>query len=225
MTQMQVLKGLGMGRGVLWRVLARNPINIGQANIEQILIETKELTESEIITQQESCYFDVSQANKSGQPLRDVVVFTDNNTKISFPYELGWLHFSGFRDHEVEAAGLGKSISYNALGIKATIYVYDNLRTDITNDIDSVALEEEFESTVSDLMRAHPSTVTAGQFSKSENLILQAFKVDESFSLVGLGVLGGKFIKLRITHGQDPVIIEITTQFIDLFESMLGDIF
>lgn len=223
MTQMQVLKGLGMGKGILWRILERNPIVVGSANIEQIVIETKELKESEIITQQENYYFDVSLANALGKPLPDVIVFYDKNINLNFPYELGWLHFSGFRDYESEVAGLGQSISYNALGIKATIYIYDNLRKDIPDNFDSFVLRHEFESAVSDLMTAHPSADTMGQFSKGKNFILQAFKVDGSFSLIGLGAVGGMFVKLRITHDQDPVMIEISNQFIDTFESMFKD--
>lgn len=223
MTQMQVLKGLGMGKGILWRTLARNSIVISQVYIEQIQIETKELTEYEIITHQENYYFDVSMANSRGKLLPEVVVFSDSNIKLEFPYELGWLHFSGSRDHEIEVAGAGKSISYNALGIKATIYIYDNLRTDIPEDIDSSILREEFESAVFDLLTAHPNADMTGQFTKSKSLILQVFKIDGSFSLIGLGVFGGKFIKLRITHEQDPLMIEISTQFINAVERTFKD--
>lgn len=223
MTQMQVLKGLGMGRGILWRILGRNSLDVGQANIEQIEIETIELTESEIITQQESYYFDVRLANAQGKPLPDVIVFTDKNTNINFSYEIGWLHFSGFRNYGLEVAGLGESIFYNAQGIKATIYIYDNLRKDIPDNIDSFDLRHEFESAVSDLITAHPSADSMGKFYKGKHIILQAFKVDGSFSLIGLGALGGMFIKLRITHDHDPVMIEISNQFIDAFESMIKD--
>jgi hypothetical protein len=224
-TQMQVLKGLGMGRGILWRTLTRNPIIIGQANIEQILIETKEVTESQIITQQESYYFDVSKANSNGKPLPEVIVLSDNQTKLDFPYELGWLHFSGSRGYEIEVAGAGKSISYNALGIKATIYLYDNLRSDIPADIDSSVIRNEFESAVSCLMVDHPAAERLGELSKTKSFILQAFNYEGDFSIIGLGVFRGNFIKLRITHAQDPLLINISNQFIFAVEAnVMGNI-
>ena len=225
MTQMQVLKGLGMGRGILWRTIARNFLENGQNSVEQIQIETKEVTKSQIITQQESYYFDVSKASSNGKPLPEVIVLSDNQTKLDFPYELGWLHFSGSRDYEIEVAGAGKSISYNALGIKATIYLYDNLRSDIPADIDSSVVRNEFESAVSCLMVDHPAADRLGELSKTKSFILQAFNYEGDFSILGLGVFRGNFIKLRITHAQDPLLINISNQFIFAVEAnVMGNI-
>lgn len=221
MTKMQVLKGLGMGRGILWRSIATNHFYNNQISVEQIQIETKEITESEIITQEENYYFNVSKTNMHGKSLPEIIVFSDSLANIYLPYEIGWLHFNEVRNHEPESAGSGKSILYNALGIKATIYVYDNLRSDIPASIDSADVRKEFESAVSTLMRTHPATEKLGGISKSKSFLLQVFEVNREFSIVGLGVFRGKFIKLRITHVKDSLLIDVSNQFISAVESTL----
>ena len=114
-------------RQILWRTISKNLIANSHKSIEKIEIETKEFSETEIIAQLENYYFDISDANTNKKALPEHIIYFDPITKLSFPIELGWLHFSGLLDYEQQSAGLGKSISYNALDIKATINLYDHL--------------------------------------------------------------------------------------------------
>ena len=157
MTQMQLLKGLGMGRRILWRIIRKNLITNDLKSIEKIEIETKEILEEEIITQLENYYFDVSNTTTNKKTLPEYIVYFYAVTKLCFPFELGWLHFTRLVDYEQENAGLGMSISYNALGIKSTIYLYDYLRSDVPVQIDSPIVSEEFEKANADLMVRIPA--------------------------------------------------------------------
>lgn len=220
-TEMTLLMGLGMGRGVLWRTLARNPIKHSNIFIEQIEIEIKEITDTEVITTRENYYFNVSKVITNQDHLPEVIAYSDVGIKLDLPFELGWLHFKGVTDHESDSPGAGVGIAYGALGIKATVFVYDNTRADISDDIDSIDVQNEFKRAVFDFIEASPTAGTSGELSKNRSFLLQAFNVGGNFSITGLGVFRGKFIKLRITHVQDALLIDVSNQFIASVEAIL----
>ncbi len=222
MTEMHILRAIGKGRGILWRTLARTPLENNRLSLEQIQIETKEVTASEIITQQENYYFDVNMSAVSGKLLSTVIAFSDNRTKLGLPYELGWLHYNGITDNEATVAGLGQSIAYGAPGIKATVYVYDRKHSDIPSDIDASVVRNEFEVATSDFMKAHPTASRLGELSKSKALLIQTFKIDDDLSVVALSVFRGKFIKLRITFVHDPLLVEVVNQSIAAFQNVIA---
>lgn len=222
-TVMKLLMGLGMGRGILWRVLARNLFKHNKFSIEQIEIETKDITDTEIITTRENYYFDVSKVITYQDHLPDVIAFSDEGVKLDFPFELGWLHFKGITDHESLVSGLGKGIAYGALGIKATVYVYDNTRSDISDDIDSsIDVQKEFKRAVFDFIEANPTAGSSGELSIYKGFLIQAFSIGENFSIIGLSVFSGKFIKLRITHVQDALLVDVSNQFIASVDATLA---
>ncbi len=224
MTEMHILMAIGKGRGILWRTLARTPLENNRLSLEQIQIETKEVTASEIITQQENYYFDVSMSVVlRGKVLPTVIAFSDNRTKLGLPYELGWLHYNGVTDNETTVAGLGQSIAYGAPGIKATVYVYDRKHSDIPSDIDASVVRNEFEVAASDFMEAHPTASRLGELSKSKALLIQTFKIDDDLSVVALGVFRGKFIKLRITFVHDPLLVDLVNQSIAAFQDVIAE--
>lgn len=222
MTQMQTLKCLGIGRGIFWRTTEKNFIQRHYTSIEQINLETKEIKGSEIITQFENYYFDVSNVSLSDTTLPKKVVFIDDTNKLSLPYEISWLHYTGLVDYEPQNPGSGRSLSYNALGIKATIYIYDNLIPNIPKDKDSLVVKNEFKLTVNAFISALPNSEIIVNLSKSEHFDLQVFKTDEGFSVVGLGVFRGKFIKLRITHNEEYLLAELSNQFIIALDTLIN---
>jgi len=222
MTEMHILRAIGKGRGILWKTLARTPVENDRLSLEQIKIETKEVTASEIITKRENYYFDVSMAVARGEFLPTVIAFSDKRSKLGLPYELGWLHYEGMTDNEPAAAGLGQSIAYDAPGIKATIYVYDKKRPDIPSDIDASVVRNELGVAVSDLMKLHPTASPLGDFSKIKTLLIRTFKIDGDVSVVALGVFRDKFIKLRITYIHDPLLVEVVNQSISAFQDVIA---
>lgn len=55
-----VLRCLGLGRRIEWELLQQSLIEYNGRKLEQMKIETKETTETDIITQVENYYFDIT---------------------------------------------------------------------------------------------------------------------------------------------------------------------
>jgi len=220
-TEMDVLRGLGIERGMLWTTLARTPVQHNGALFEQIKIGTKLVTQSVIITQRENYYFDVSMAGDAEKIIPALVAFVDKKTKLALPYEFGWLHFDGITDHEPRVPGLGESLAYGALGIKATVYVYDRLRTDIGSDVNTGIGRNEFDSAVQELVAFDPSASQSGEFSGGSSLLIETFRTPSGLSVVGLAICRGKFVKLRVSLADDPVLVDVVKESIAAFEELV----
>lgn len=59
-TEHFILKCLGIGRRIEWIILGQELVSYDSKKVDKIKIETKQLTESEIITQIENYYFDIT---------------------------------------------------------------------------------------------------------------------------------------------------------------------
>lgn len=59
-TEYFILKCLGNGRKIEWKVINQELISQNNKKVDKIKIETKQTTEFEIITQIENYYFDIS---------------------------------------------------------------------------------------------------------------------------------------------------------------------
>lgn len=60
-TEHFILKCLGIGRGIKWRILKQELLINNNKRIDKVTIETEETTQWEIITQTENYYFDISE--------------------------------------------------------------------------------------------------------------------------------------------------------------------
>ena len=56
-----VLKYLGKGRGIEWEIIEIKTVSFENKKIDKVKIKTKQLTDSEIITQIENFYFDITE--------------------------------------------------------------------------------------------------------------------------------------------------------------------
>jgi hypothetical protein len=56
-----VLRCLGIGRGIEWKLLKQTLLSQGDRQIDQMKIETVQLTPTERITQVENYYFDITE--------------------------------------------------------------------------------------------------------------------------------------------------------------------
>jgi hypothetical protein len=219
MTEMHILRAIGKEHSTIWSTLARTPLENDRLSLEQITIRTIEVIASEIAIQKKNYYFDINMAVARGKVLPTVIAFSDKSSKLRLPYEIGWLHYDGVTDYDA-AAGLGQGIAYGAPGMKATVYVYDRMRTDIPSDIDASVVRSELEVAVSDLMKVQPTASPLAE-TNSKVLLIQRFNIDGEFSLIALGVCRGKFIKLRITCTPDPLLVEVVNQSITAFEDVI----
>ncbi len=59
--ELGIIRCVGIARGVEWEVVEQRLIDYDGRYLDQITIETKETTETEIITQLESYYFDITE--------------------------------------------------------------------------------------------------------------------------------------------------------------------
>jgi len=221
LTEMTVIRALGKGRQILWRSIAKNPINHDGMLLEQLKIETKEITDDEIITQRENYYFNIDKSKTDDGVLPPAIVYIDSESGVIIPYEIGWLHYDGTIDNEPKMPGLGKSIGYGAPGMKLTIYVYDKQRVDMPTDIENDVVKEEYQIAVSDLVGASPNAIPLYDISKTSEMFYQAFEADDNISIVALGVAGGNFLKLRLTYIKEPVLIELANDTLAGFHQVL----
>lgn len=56
-----ILRCLGIGRGIEWKVIQQAVMHHESRTLDQLKVQTKEITEDEIITQIENYYFDISE--------------------------------------------------------------------------------------------------------------------------------------------------------------------
>lgn len=56
-----ILRFLGIGRRIEWKRIQQSVINHNGRTLDQLKIETKQLTDTEVITQIENYYFDITE--------------------------------------------------------------------------------------------------------------------------------------------------------------------
>ena len=216
-TQTLVLQGLGRGRGVFWRCLGRNFLGSEWPSIEQFKIETVELTASEVITQTENYYFDLSMmiAKSGASAIKPAICYAEKSG-LSFPYEIGWLHFDEMIDNEHNAPGLGVTLRYGAPGIKGTIFVYDRQR-DVPSDINDPWIQTEFEQAAVDI-----STIYSDVAPWPDPLPNGAYRVRylalggnaQDATVLWMTVARGKLVKARLTWDRDRFIDKVGNRFL-----------
>ncbi|MEI6791450.1 MAG: hypothetical protein WCK42_09750 [Myxococcaceae bacterium] len=219
-TQMGVLRGLGKGRGVLWRTLSRSFVSSEGSLVEQVKIETKNVTADQVITQTENYYFDVT----ASEGIIDAPTKVDVRFPVkefSFAYEVGWLHYDGFIDNEIENPGVGISIAYGAPGIKGTIFIYDNNRTDIGTSLQGSLVISEFEASRRQILNSYPDVKMWGEAGRNNSLHLQAFNVGDQMSLIGVGVHQQSFLKFRATYVNDPILLDVIKDTVSSLDLLL----
>ena len=203
-TELLVLRGLGRGRNIFWRSLGINIVKEQDRNLVQRIIETKEFTDDEIITQTEGYYF--SRANSSvselnSDPIR--TVHTDPLVGIKFPSEISWLHYSNFADHEVKQPGLGYSLAYNGPAFTSSIFVYP------INDR-KPSCENEIKSAIEDVVTIYGKDAIEHDWGITEEhdhsfyFFIPEYK-PKYLSGIVVTSLAGYFIKVRMTFFDDPV--------------------
>src|SRR5215211_1494014 len=220
-TEMSVLRGIGKGRGLLWRTLARVAVESGGKWVDQVTIETKDVKSTEIVTLRENYYFDVVAADPRHEGLPPAPGFVAPKIGLSLPYEIGWLHLDNVIDNEPMTKGLGQSLAYGAPGIKATVYVYDRGRSDIPANTRESIPKAEFATAISELRTVHPDSVPLGQPTQDDAMLRQAFLIGGEPSVVALGVSQGKFIKIRITSVNDPILRELVEESLTFFRELI----
>jgi hypothetical protein len=219
LTQLLTLRGLGRGRGIFWRTITHALLGDQWPGIEQFKIETIELTEKQIVTQTEHYYFDVSSmiaAHSRWQAL-PVIVHHDVSG-LTFPYEIGWLHFDNSENHESQTPGLGHSLHYKAPGIVCSLYVYDRGRTGIPDDVTDDVIQKEFESATREIANARSNFEPWPDQAMRKDCLASFYRVGDEgrqVSLLLLTTSQGRFMKARMTWLREPFIDSAARNFVD----------
>jgi hypothetical protein len=212
-TEFFVLRGLGQGRGILWRSLGASVVPSSYGKVLQRKIETKDVRPKQIISQVENYYFQRSELPPSVHPpYAEFTVHNDRRIAIAFPYELSWLHFDEFIDYESRAPGSGYSLAYNAPGIKATVYIYP--------------IGDRPLNYLSELTRARGDVVSIygensihhdwGIQDRKDHALYFFIPSDEPsyLSLILVSIKGDHFVKVRCSFVDEPLLREVSDDFL-----------
>jgi len=211
-SELLVLRGLVRGRGIFWHLLESNVIEVDGRHLVQRKIETKEFTKNQIITQTENYYFERSKAPiYSGQRLPIDIAHTDENIGLSFPSEIGWLHFEEIVDYEIRQPGLGYSLAYNAPGFKATVYVYPILERVPEHDAELKSAIDDYVSLNGNDSVEHHWGGSTDEYQSSFYFIPKGSRKE----LSGVTVIKcvNHFVKIRVTFYDDLEIRAFSQQF------------
>jgi hypothetical protein len=233
LTEMLLLRCVGKVFDKLWRVRARSVMDGQWRNLEQVRVETKQLTATQIITETVNHYFDVSAllANKevSSHEARQVPGYFDRSTGIFFPYEIGWLHFDREVSNEPAHPGLGQTISYSAPQIAGSICLYSGNVGPFPDEFDPVFLAPEFDTSASDILGLSPDAKAAGDgmIASTESgtrYLRQDFEIGPEHSVLALTVARRRYLKTRVTWLAEPLFYDIGNEFIDTVFDLARDV-
>jgi hypothetical protein len=215
-TQYLFLKGLGRGRKILWRTI---DIDLYSDEIPKLIkhqIETKYVTEDEVITTTENYYFLWKSADFGSPADSHSIAHFDKDLGIKFQKQISWLHFQEIINNEEQHPGLGYTLSYGGLGIKATIYVYPfpdslehpanyldelkNARSGIVKIYGREAIEHDWD-------------IVEGR----DHAFYTFIPKNDPKNISGIMVTNVKehFVKVRFTHFDEGFMREIAGDFLD----------
>lgn len=177
-----------------WRAVGRSKLLVGGKHIEKLSCEVKYIEGAQLVSENRSFYFDLSNVEMGQQEITPSCGFNlGANMGMGLPYQLGWFHFAGLTNNEEAEAGMGVSAAYSAPTTQATVYVYNKGMADITS-----GLEAEFASAKKDLLVIHEGAKqVAERF--DDNLLFAAYEIGTAYSIVTLSVVGDHFFKVRAT--------------------------
>jgi hypothetical protein len=92
-TPLNLLRGLGRGRGELWRLLSvESPVG-ENAGRQAVRIEAVRFTDEEIITEKRALYFVITAVEGIPDASAPVIEWSDVRTAFAAVSQVGWLHF------------------------------------------------------------------------------------------------------------------------------------
>lgn len=214
-TELLVLRGLGLGRGIFWRTLETNMLTGSSGPIIQRKIETKDVQKEQVVTQTEAYYFRrIARSSARHPPQSAHIVRYDDSIDIGFPYELSWLHFDDVVDNEHLSSSLGYSIFYNAPGIKATIYVYPTP----TGSFATTIYLDELKKARSEIIGIYGENFAEYEWEIQDlrdHAIYSFIPADDpsTTSFLMVTMWQSHFIKIRATFFDDPITRTISNDF------------
>jgi hypothetical protein len=205
-TQLNLLRGIERGRGELWRLLQAERV---APAVQRLRIKTVLLTRDQIIDETRRYYFDVGQVDGVPDAGVPFIEWADPRTTFVAPYQIGWLHFDGATANNKSKYILDTSLHYSSIGAKATIYIYDFVDRLRREGLPEECRARELESVCDEIRAFQPNLEAPWSVHVAEPFAFQAFLSDKDMTIAGVAVLGGRFLKLRLTFFDEPKMREL----------------
>lgn len=221
LAQLVTLRGIGNGRGVMWR---RKQRAIAAPGIESVDVETVGLGANGLVRGEQRYYFDTTPAQRTAGGFADnrVIAHVDHSG-IALPYELGWLHMDSYTDYD--EARLGSSVEYNAPGITATVYLYDMGDKNLPANLDDPRFRTEFERSHDEIFESRANVTAYPDPPASPLYRVRAYYVGrdaEHASVLWMTTARGRFVKARATWHRDGVLDEVGNDFFTALLAAVG---
>jgi len=210
------LRAIGRSRGVLWKTLSLERIGIQlECSIYRVRLEVILVTQEEEIKTVEAYYFKASYSDHENAVLSRPMI-CDPRLPFVVPYELGWIHFDQIRDLEIQESGLGQSLAYGAPGIKVTIFQYNREQMS-ASDVHKL----EFLDANKQFLSANPSAVRVADRQGFSEIYLSWYSLNDYLSVVGVAIVRGCFLKIRITYICDPILDRVVVESLSALNSFI----
>jgi len=224
LAQLEIARCIYGINGWYWRATESTTVPSSTGALEKFSSEVKYVEGDKIITEKRNFYFDISGVDISpGQQLPDVHVPIPRTAGLELPWQLGWFHFDGLIDNEIDHPGLGLSVAYSAPEAKMTIYVYDKGMGEQIKFQPGAAAKLEYLQALSDFESMNPA---AKQIREHEDgdVRLKIYDSGEVLSAVLVAPFQNQFFKLRLTLEaiDEPFMVECAWFTITSFAAMLG---
>jgi hypothetical protein len=232
--ELTYLQCLGQGRRIKWTLIGHELLRESHGVFEKLKIETVEETASEIITQIENYYFDITTCQHEQLPLPASIY------NLSIPTVISGYLLKFVENNEFNQAGLGYSLYYGSPGWKATVYIYShNLNDDDppTSPRESI-VKDHFKQIIEDVGRSVESGLrqemkikdvygtilpdTNVEFLCAELLISEEDELLDSF--VFLTVHDGRYFKIRMTTDHYENSVAEAFEFVSAWSVLLEKI-
>ena len=202
-TELQVLRGVGMGRRAAWRVSEKVSFCESARIVDKLTLEIRWPGEDKAEVATVSYYFDISASGLSIEH-SNFIAYKEPKSKLALPFSLGWLHFNNVSDHEAKQPGSGCGIGYGTYGVKCNLFVYDKCLDRISSSPTDLDIQYEFEYARRDISEYYASVKPICSPAVVANFIETKLLVDDELSYLGVGAIANKFVKYRITCFAHP---------------------
>lgn len=198
-----------MPLGVLWRPHPEQWLEYHpKEQLYSLRFERKALKEDEIDNQVIRYYFKLSDFYGAMAPRIDRMDFPSVSFgSVRLPVSIGWLHHNQSKTVDYakknDRPDLGMGFAYEALGIKATVFVYPvPAGMEQSEDTLSAAFEQSVSEveTLNDDIKAWPDREPSDGFRERAWMVGEAA---ERATVLGMGIVGGHFVKYRLTWTRD----------------------
>lgn len=198
-----------------WRVLTREALT-DNSTTYKLEVELLEFGEKEISSFILPFYFRNQSTSALSRPLASVIGWSGQKGAPELPYQIGWMHFRSSTDNV--AGGLStnhfdQTIWYEGGDTRANVYVYA-ISESTEQPLGSELRMREFERAIDQMRSANKNVEEPWPPFDVGAMRVQYFIVGDALTVVGLGISGKYFVKIRLTFLDDLKVRELMAEFV-----------